>query len=212
MNEGGPSWKDSIKKGPDQHRTIGRTLGLDPERIPGRSLEQYEYELQFDRRELEGKTVLDLGSGLQALLDKSLKKAGIHATVISLSPDYSNEEHRKFLEPTRWEKFKAVIKDERAEPLAVAGVGEQLPFKDESFDEVLALASVSAYSERYQEFLSEICRVLKNGGIARIGALYDDTDRKYGQVPRSIQYSEFIEKLGYEYELVPIPITTSGKV
>jgi len=60
----------------------------------GRDLSTYERELLFDKRELEGKVVLDLGAGLEAKFAKQLKEAGIKAEVISLSPDFIEEKYR----------------------------------------------------------------------------------------------------------------------
>src|SRR4030042_6117419 len=93
----------------------------------GRTLEQYEEMLGFKKEDLENQTVLDLGAGPKARLLKDLKKAGIKANVVSLSPDYINDEYFN--------------KDKDKDELMVAGSAEDISFKNESFDTVLALFS-----------------------------------------------------------------------
>ncbi|MFA6160195.1 MAG: class I SAM-dependent methyltransferase [Parcubacteria group bacterium] len=134
----------------------------------GRTLEDYEEMLGIDRKELENKTILDLGAGPGAKFSKDLKKAGIKAKVVSLSADYSENKYSKEFRPNIFERL-SITKDDDKKELAVAGMGEQLPFKDETFDEILALFSVSVWSRRDKEWLPEVMRVLKPGGCARIG-------------------------------------------
>lgn len=128
----------------------------------GRTLEQYESFLMFDRKELEDKRVLDLGAGQGANLAKELGLANIDAEVVSLSPDFSFEEIRE-------ELFKSL-----PESKFVAGVGQALPFADESFDYIFAIGvDDHIHSPRiFKFFISEMARVLKPGGQAKYGPIY----------------------------------------
>lgn len=136
-----------------------RTLG-------GRGLNDYEEFLGFDRSNLEGKTVLDLGSGAWEKLTSELKKTGVKAKVVSLNPDYVLGKYRNIIGNQKsWQKE------------SVAGVGQALPFSDESFDVILALESITYYEDALHESASaqiwpkEIARVLKKGGEARLGEI-----------------------------------------
>ena len=54
----------------------------------GRGLESYEKQLMMNRSELEGKVILDLGSGPELKFATDLKIVGVSAHVISMSPDF----------------------------------------------------------------------------------------------------------------------------
>jgi ubiquinone/menaquinone biosynthesis C-methylase UbiE len=148
----------------------------------GRDLELYMWSFALQKEDFTRKTILDLGAGPNAKLSKDLQEAGVDATVISLSPEYTNDAYTKLLKPTIMDRMrKVVLGVEKKRELAVAAVGEALPFKDGSFDMVLALFSLSTWSmEKYREWLLEVERVLKPGGIAYVGPLkapmliYDD--------------------------------------
>lgn len=182
----------------------------------GRSIDDYESVLKFKREELEGKMVLDLGAGPNARFSRDLEESGVKATVISLSPEYANEEQRKLFKPSFLEKIKKTIKSEGDRAvLEVAGVGEELPFADESFDEILALFSVSVWSEyNYKLWIPEICRVLKINGEARIGPIKEPRFRM-DEGPEVIEnwkrlrkwIEDFVQGLGYESEYIPGPVT-----
>lgn len=134
-----------------------------------RDLEDYEGYLGFKRENLNGKTILDLGSGETELFLRELKNSGIDANVISLNPDYSIERFRKTMEKIpNWQKK------------SVAAIGQELPFKDEIFDQIFALYSITIFSnpnpqfgnpEAARHWMSEIIRVLKPGGEARLAPI-----------------------------------------
>jgi ubiquinone/menaquinone biosynthesis C-methylase UbiE len=194
-----PAWKGSIEKGPEK----------------GRGIDDYERFLAFKRNSLEGKVVLDLGAGPEARFARDMKEAGIKADVISMSPDYADEKQRKFLQPSRKEKIKAFVGGRLPEsPLVVAGIAEQLPFGDESFDEVLSLFAVTTYSlENYPRWLPEAIRVLKDGGTFRVGPfrkakldLQSPSDPEY-QIREMDKIKAFVDNLGLESEFVLEPET-----
>ena len=100
-----------------------------------RDLEDYEGWLGFKKEDLEGKTVLDLGSGEREFFSEDLKSKNINANVYSLNPDYSSERYRKTLNNLEsWQRK------------SVAGIAQETPFKDNTFDLVLGLYSVAAFS------------------------------------------------------------------
>ncbi len=137
----------------------------DAMRAPGgRGLEEYEGILGFNRKDLDGKTVLDLGSGQLERLSKELKQQGINANVVSLNPDYALKKYRQIIK-----------RQEDWQRKSVAGVGQALPFNDESFNYIVGLESVTLYEDALHEpvaakaWAKEVARVLKPGGIARLG-------------------------------------------
>jgi len=191
-------YKNSIEEGPEE----------------GRSLEKYEEILGFKKEDLEGKVVLDLGSGPGARFAKDLERSGVRAEVVSLSPDYVDERHRKLLKITLSERLKKLVGLEEVNQKAnIAATAENLPFKDESFDKILALFSVSSWSaSRYKQWLPEIMRILKSGGDVRIGPFHQPTgfDRVDSAYLTAIEEREkYIDDLEYKHEF--IAVSEAGK-
>lgn len=132
----------------------------------GQDLKSYEETLGFNRKELQGLTVLDLGSGATEKFSRELKQAGIEVNVISLNPDYTQKHARDMArEKSDWQGK------------SVAAIAQELPFKNQSFDRVLGMNSVTLYSnprqnsEATRRWLNEIVRVLKPGGEAKVGPI-----------------------------------------
>lgn len=126
--------------------------------VGGRDLAEYERTFQFDRHQLQGQSILDLGSGPTAKFARELAAAGVKATVISLSPDWLFEGHRKNLR-------------EAYDGRSVAAIGQALPFRSHVFDKIFALFVQDHFTsnEQYINFASEIARTLRPGGEAMIG-------------------------------------------
>ena len=132
----------------------------------GRKLDTYCKELGIAEQDLLGKKILDLGSGLGAELSRAL---GDSADVVSFSPDYSDQEYRKNVMDVKG---------------VVAGVGQAMPFKDETF-EVVCMLHVTEHVRNavLEQIVQEIVRVLKNGGVAYIAPLLEgDSLYKIGQI------------------------------
>ena len=128
----------------------------------GRTIEDYEKMLMFTREEVRGKKVLDLGCGHKVRLAKSLKEEGITDQVISLSPDFIEE------------KYVESAKKSFPEAKLVAGVAQNLPFPDESFDNIFALHVFQYLSlKQLTDMISEVARTLKAGGKAIIGPAWN---------------------------------------
>ncbi len=127
----------------------------------GRSLTDYERQLQFDRGNLRDQRVLDLGCGPEMKLAYHLGLLGITDQVISLSPGFLSATHRRNA-------------SQRNRTLGVAAVGQALPFADNSFDIVLSL-HMHEHLQRNDvpQVLSEMARVLAPGGIAKWGPVLD---------------------------------------
>ena len=153
-----------------------------------RGLEDYESYLGLKREDLDGKDVLDLGSGETEKFSRELKEAGINANVIPLNPDASMERFRKKLEATPGYQGKTV-----------AALAQKMPFKDESFDEILGLYSVTVHAapaENMQvakQWMSEIIRLLKPGGEARLAPVEPFAENE--QAVRSGKFGELIRDL-----------------
>lgn len=129
----------------------------------GRDLAQYERELMFRREDLAGKEILDLGTGPELRLSEGLKRAGIEAHVVSLSPDFSEQQHR--------DRARSSAPDNDI----VAGLGQRLPFRDGSFDVILAGYVVQHLrnDKQLNDLILESARTLKSEGRAIIGPMYD---------------------------------------
>ena len=127
----------------------------------GREAAEYIRQLNIRPEDLEGKRVLDLGAGRDLNFARGLPEENIHAEVVSLSPAFS------FLHPY-------IARDgAEAGKLAVAGMAEELPFKENTFDTVV-MFYVTLHidtDERMTSSLNEIVRVLKPEGVAYIGPL-----------------------------------------
>src|SRR3989344_6208767 len=126
----------------------------------GRGLSRYEEFFGFKKEELQGKKVLDLGAGPEAKFEKELKEAGINAEVVSLSPDFSIEEYRS----------KAISLTPKAH--YIAGLGQNLPFREKSFDRIFMFhVGEHISADDLNEMIPEMIRVLKKGGRIYIGPL-----------------------------------------
>jgi SAM-dependent methyltransferase len=139
-------------------------LGMDARGMPleGRGLSEYERSLMFSREELRGKTVLDLGSGPLNKFSEELKGADIEANVIALSPAFFYEEKR------------TKARENSPEGNMVAGLGQELPFKEGSFDYIFALHVFDHTSmEIRKKMILEVAKALKEGGVAKFGPTQD---------------------------------------
>src|SRR4030042_3408234 len=163
----------------DKANSDSSKMGRQYEKVPTtqRSFGEYLDLLDLKREDLEGKTVLDLGSGYGQPLAVGAKEAGINARVVSLDPKLSLKEERG------WPSYL----NRKVSDIAVAGEGARLPFQDNSFDYCLAIESLPRYLTDKSEigpYLREVGRVLKNGGEARIQPLtYLDLNLDYSKRP-----------------------------
>lgn len=146
--------------------------------VADRDLKTYEYYLGINRTELEGKRILDIGSGISKRLGTaetfSKEAAKYGADVISMNPELQKPEIRETVRGEAGWLEKIILREKPGEPWrkkSVAGIGQQLPFKDGSFDMVAALYSVPEYiierrDEDWPLVFKEMLRVLDKDGKA----------------------------------------------
>lgn len=150
-----PQWKEGTIEPPS-----GMPQG-------GRPLELYEEMLGFNRKDLAGKDILDLGAGPESKFSKQLSDSGIKSNVVSLSPDFKTDTYRKG------------VNQSHPEGTHIAAIGQQLPFKNESFDVIVSQNVIDWLPSRgdFIALLKEVGRVLRPGGKAILGPLaHDDAE------------------------------------
>lgn len=136
-----------------------------------RGLDFYLERLNLRAEELVGKRILDLGSGKEAAFARDVMLKEMKDTqVVSFSPHFSKEEYRKDLKGTG----SAVG--------AVAGIAQEMPFKNGSFDYVLGVWSVPFHLRigkkdvaevEVRKALGEAIRILAPGGELRLYPFID---------------------------------------
>ena len=158
----------------------------------GRNLKDYEEQLMFNREELRDKSVLDLGAGPELKLAKELKETGITSDTTSLSPSFGEE------------KYANQIQGLKSKDKAIAGLGQKLCFKDESFDNIFALhINEHISTDLFLEIVLEMARTLKIGGKAIIGPM--DNEYRFERCNDSEKFKKKLDKWGVEVEKVMIP-------
>lgn len=138
-----------------------------------RGLEFYLENLHLRAEDLVGKRILDFGSGKEAAFARDVAFGQMKNTkVVSFSPHFSKAEYRKD------------VKGAGGSVSAVAGIAQNMPFKDGSFDYVLGVWSVPFHlrigTDDFAEMevrkaLSEALRILAPGGELRLFP-FDDAD------------------------------------
>ena len=126
----------------------------------GRNFMSYCEALGIDLNGFEDKRVLDLGADEHLGFARELDYRGIKTrSTVSLSPSFSD---------ARWNHADG-YKD-RSSDLMLAGYGEVLPLRDNSFDRLVCFNIVQhlTYAEALQDLLKEATRVLDKDGQAFI--------------------------------------------
>ncbi|OGH19885.1 MAG: hypothetical protein A3D74_04770 [Candidatus Levybacteria bacterium RIFCSPHIGHO2_02_FULL_37_13] len=111
-----------------------------------RHFEVYKDLFGFTDNDLKNKTILDIGAGDSGF---AIEAAKIAKRVIRLDSDYSN----------RSPEYKSD---------AITAIAQELPFRDDTFDETLASVSLYWIKTGLNEALSEMIRVTKPEGKIRI--------------------------------------------
>jgi SAM-dependent methyltransferase len=147
--------------------------------------------------------VLDIGSGNAALLERQGMNANPDLVIVALDPFLHDAYYRK---EHMTEDFGLTDLVSPEEVPSVAGVSQELPFKDESFNMVVSHAAVPTYlplypknesEESFRLTFSEINRVLKPGGVAAMGPMEEEAYR------RSL---EVLDDMDYRYKAEEIPV------
>ncbi len=159
----------------------------------GRPLARYEDVLFFNRRDLHGKRVLDLGAGPEIKFARGLRAADIGAAVVSLSPDFSDRNI-------------AATPNKLLPGGLVAAIGQELPFDNGTFDYVFALhVGEHLLKPDKQAVMLEMCRVLAPGGEAHFGplvGLYDHDPYYWTRSSKELQQP--LADMGITTECIPI--------
>src|SRR3989338_10180735 len=144
---------------------------MNPEQIPtsDRGLDKYLLDLNLTKEDLAGKIILDLGAGTRRFA-KEVEDNDIKAKVFSVDPIFEDPNQKI-------ENGADELADQLAETdspsiteKTVAALGENLPFKDTSFDLILAEYSLPAHAtseKQIDEFFQEAIRLLRVGGELR---------------------------------------------
>lgn len=115
--------------------------------------------------------ILDLGSGAKQNFARDIQDLGFKAKVISVDPRLGLEENEDLALMPSSEQNERLVGRKKSMPGTVAAIGEELPFKGESFHKIFALFSVPYYLEQENEIyqnLTEMIRVLRPGGTIKI--------------------------------------------
>lgn len=145
-------------------------------RPTGRSADEYFKDLDISVEFLEGKKILDIGSGLNRFA-RDLKKHNLDIVSVDAFYALTPEQREEVFDELTPNNFKTLKKDldritrPQKDSELVGGMAESLPFMSETFDVVLAEFSLPNHAETFEQvrdFLFEVARVLKPKGEARI--------------------------------------------
>lgn len=163
--------------------------------------------------DLEGKDVLDVGSGLGGLV-KSAVAEGVKTRIISVNPRLSLPKwrhHQKDETELQLVDYlpKSLKKAQRVhDHNSVAAFAQALPFKDSSFDLIFDNFGVSYYSGAKEEIgifepaIKEMLRVLRQGGHIRIGDICNYGLRERNLSSEPSENEQILIDLGIDYKIV----------
>ena len=147
-------------------------------------LETYLNTLGITEQDLKG-LVLDLGSGNMERFSREASQIG--KVVVSLNPKLvgSNvvseaKEGEGFENGWFSDYIESNVPWQRR---SVAAIAQRLPFGNETFDTIVSTAAVPGYLARddYHAAVDEIVRILKPGGKAYFGPIYEKPDRDFSE-------------------------------
>lgn len=134
------------------------------------SLADYLLKFRLKKEDLQGKNILDLGSGPLARVAQEVKSLNIKgAKVISLDSSFKappRDSANDALDFFRDTEQRTVDR--------VEGIFTKLPFNDESFDMIFSRGAMPLYlhdPEQIKEAFDEVIRVLKKGGTAYVSPI-----------------------------------------
>lgn len=159
--------------------------------VPTRnSFGEYMDMLGIDIEQL-GTDVLDLGAGMDEKFSKQATEYGLN--VFSVNPKLLLKKYRN--------EVKMPIDGIEWQRKSIAAMAQNLPFKDEVFDSIVAVESVPGYLdhtyEAYYDTFREMVRVLKPGGSVFIN-ISVFLDQEQLQTYRTV-FSQLNELYGVQF-------------
>ena len=126
--------------------------------------------------DLKGKVILDLGSCSECLFARGIEHF-TEATIISIDPIFREVEERITAGQTiviSAAEIGILKTTYKPSTKFLAGLGQELPFADGSFDMVVSYSAIPFYLpiEDYSAVLDEIYRVLKPNGTAHLMPIF----------------------------------------
>lgn len=176
-------------------------------------LESYEGVLGVTMEDLAGKVILDIGGAPRGIFAQKAAELGLK--VVTLNPRTEKGEQPLTVSALMRALSHAVERadgqeeKEEVDTTTVAGIAQQLPFKDGAFDYEFSAGAVPLYlprdKEEYKKMFEEVLRTLKPGGKAIFGPIFqqqmDEPELK--QVLEKLRLECFIttEEIPPELEL-----------
>lgn len=136
--------------------------------VQNRGWDEYAMHLNLNPENLKGKKILDIGAGTRRFA-LEVEEGKIQAEVFSLEPSLSLPKEKinsKIQEFIKKYPVSTGVKEK-----TVAGVGDQIPFKNETFDLCVSEYSLPMHAstqEQVKSFFEEISRITKVGGEIRL--------------------------------------------
>src|SRR3990167_668835 len=162
---------------------------------------EYFHDLGIDLQFLKNKKILDVGSGRNQFAH-DIREHNLDLVSIDAFYALSREEREKVFSGLRkeyWPKIKeqlSRISGPEKDSYLVGGIAESIPFPVDVFDVILAEYSLPYHTQRFDQFkrfLSEVVRVLKPGGQARIFPM-----RFYKRYKLEIELETDVMRLAYD--------------
>lgn len=165
--------------------------------LTDRDLETYCKYFHLKPEDLEGKKILDIGSGKQERFSKEARR--YNADVVSLNPALQEESVRQGAKEDMFNN-EALLEWRKK---SVAGIAQELPFKDKSFDILTSLYAVPYYIDSHKGKLSalkEMVRVLKDGGKIYIGPQVIENKQNIKESILGKEVIDWLINLGYSID------------
>ena len=168
-----------------------------------RELPIYQKLLEIPDEELAaGKLIADIGAGAKQEFARSVNGA----RVISVDPGLALTEEADLIRLDRRIPQAYRLEGRRSpHPLTIAAEGHRLPLADHSVDSAYASFSLPMYANKLEDipaFLSEVKRIVKPGGTARI---YPLENRNLATVERWIAENRVADHNALTYKPLPAP-------
>lgn len=121
-----------------------------------RSFADYLGVFGLNSEDLKGERVMDLGAGGKQKFAEEAEATGLGIEVVSVNPNLKAG--------TKPRTMYGMDRERHGQ--SVAAFSQRMPFRNESFDRILAFASIPQYlnPDDYESSIKEVFRTLKKGG------------------------------------------------